>query len=562
MSKSGFIFIMIRPTHYDDDGYPIRWRKTFVPSNSMASVYGLAKDCQVRKVLGDDTPIELIALDEPNTAIDHAALIEHIRDSGAKALVGMIGVQTNQFPRAVDLSGPFLDAGIPVCIGGFHVSGCLSMLDEMPEDLKAAQAMGISFFAGEAEEGRLDSLFKDAYDGKLKPVYNYLNALPTLENEPTPFITAEQVDQTFLRYSSFDLGRGCPFDCSFCTIINVQGKKSRFRTPDDVERILRENHAIGVDKFFLTDDNFARNRNWEPCLDRMIELREKEGIKARLMIQVDTICHKIPRFVEKCCRAGVEIVFFGLESINQDNIADVGKKQNKVSDYKELLLSWKRFPVITVAGYIIGLPHDTKESILRDIETIQRDLPIDMLYFTMLQPLPGCEDHKRLLDQGIWMDDDMNKYDLHHRVTHHPNISDADWEEVFRLCWERFFSYEHMETVLRRMVALGSNKKFMTVVYLLSFRNYARLYNVSPLEAGYFKIKRRRDRRPGLPLENPLIFYPKYFYEIVTKCGTMFLTYYRLRRMMKKILKDPKRMEYTDSAVTRAAFSVTPPEAA
>lgn len=231
MTNPGFIFIMIRPTHYDDDGYPIRWRKTFVPSNSMASVYGLAKDCQVREVLGDDTPIELIALDEPNTAIDHAALIEHILDSGAKALVGMIGVQTNQFPRAVDLSGPFLDAGIPVCIGGFHVSGCLSMLDEMPEDLKAAQAMGISFFAGEAEERRLETLFRDAYDGTLKPLYNYLNDLPSLENEPTPLHHRRTGRSDLPALLQFRPGTGMPFRLLFLHYHQRPGQKEPFPHP-------------------------------------------------------------------------------------------------------------------------------------------------------------------------------------------------------------------------------------------------------------------------------------------------------------------------------------------
>ena len=74
------------------------------------------------------------------------------------------------------------------------------------------------------------------------------------------------------RLSSVDLGRGCPYQCSFCTIINVQGRKSRFRSPDDLERIVRENHAQGIQRFFITDDNFARNREWEPLFDRAIQL--------------------------------------------------------------------------------------------------------------------------------------------------------------------------------------------------------------------------------------------------------------------------------------------------
>ena len=69
--------------------------------------------------------------------------------------------------------------------------------------------------------------------------------------------------------TSFDAGRGCPFQCSFCTIINVQGRKSRRRSPDDVERIIRENMAQGLRSFFITDDNLARNRRWEEFFEAL-----------------------------------------------------------------------------------------------------------------------------------------------------------------------------------------------------------------------------------------------------------------------------------------------------
>ena len=117
------------------------------------------------------------------------------------------------------------------------------MLPELPADIKAAQAMGISFFAGEAEERRLDEVLRDAFNGKLKPMYNYMDALPNLVGEPPPFLPRKHVQRTVGNLSSIDLGRGCPYQCSFCTIINVQGRKSRIRSADDLEKIVRENYA-------------------------------------------------------------------------------------------------------------------------------------------------------------------------------------------------------------------------------------------------------------------------------------------------------------------------------
>ena len=184
-----------------------------------------------------------------------------IRKAGGKALIGLVGVQSNQFPRAVDLARPFLAAGLPVCIGGFHVSGCLAMLPELPPDIREAQALGISLFAGEAEErparrGPARRLERQA-QAALQP---HEQAARRCRASRRRSCRASTCSRTAGSLSSIDLGRGCPYQCSFCTIINVQGRKSRFRSPDDLEQIIRENYAQGIKRFFITDDNFARNK--------------------------------------------------------------------------------------------------------------------------------------------------------------------------------------------------------------------------------------------------------------------------------------------------------------
>src|SRR5712691_87034 len=268
-----FHFVMIKPTHYDDDGYPIQWVRSAIPSNTLACLNGLAEDVCRRRVLGPAVEVRLHTYDETNRRVRPDRIIRMIRQAGGRVLIGLVGVQSNQFPRAVDLARPFLAAGLPVCMGGFHISGCIAMLPELPPEIREAQALGISFFAGEAEHGRLDAVLRDAFDGTLQPLYNHMDDLPALEGEPAPFLPKKHVRRTSGSLSSIDLGRGCPYQCSFCTIINVQGRKSRFRSPDDLEKIVRENHAQGIKRFFITDDNFARNRDWEVLFDRMIELR-------------------------------------------------------------------------------------------------------------------------------------------------------------------------------------------------------------------------------------------------------------------------------------------------
>jgi hypothetical protein len=329
--KCRFCLILVKPSHYDDSGYVIQWYRSAIPSNSLAAVYGLANDCAQRRVLGDDVELEMHALDETNTQIRPEKLAKLI-EAADMGMVMLVGVQSNQFPRALDIARPLRARGIQVGVGGFHVSGTISMLGGKDAGLEDAKAMGLSLFAGEAEDGRLDEVLLDAKAGALKPLYNFMDDLPSIEGAPIPILVANRVMRTAGGVTSFDAGRGCPYQCSFCTIINVQGRKSRRRSPKDVEQIVRANAAQGLHSFFITDDNFARNKDWEAILDRLIMLREVEKMKISVIIQVDTLCHRIPNFIDKCARAGVKRVFIGLENINPDNLMGAKKRQNKITE--------------------------------------------------------------------------------------------------------------------------------------------------------------------------------------------------------------------------------------
>ncbi len=546
-----FNLVLIKPTHYDDDGYPIQWFTSAIPSNTLAVLNGLAYDCRERQVLGFDVDIKLHAYDETNTRIPTNKIIDTIRRDGGKALIGLVGVQSNQFPRALDLAQPYLDAGLPVCIGGFHVSGCIAMLKDMPADLQHAQSIGISFFAGEAEDGRLDEVLRDAYLGQLKPLYNHMSDLPSLADQPTPFLPAEHLKRTAGSQSSVDLGRGCPYQCSFCTIINVQGRKSRYRSPDDMEKMIRANLAQGIDRFFITDDNFARNREWEPMFDRLIELQENEDMSFKFVIQVDTLCHKIPRFIEKAVKAGVRRVFIGLENVNADNLAVMQKKQNKITEYRDMLQQWKAHGVTTYIGYILGFPNDTPQSLLKDVEILQNELAVDMIEFNILTPLPGSADHRHYTETGVWMDPDMNKYDLNHWVMKHPKMKHDEFMKAYEAMWHAYYTPEHIETVMRRAIATGLSVGNTMFIMLWSYLSYA-VERVHPVDGGYFRIKKRKERRSGLPIENPLVFYPKYAWQIFFKHVSVIPLVWRLMRVRRKLKRDPSRYDYCDLALTPA----------
>jgi radical SAM superfamily enzyme YgiQ (UPF0313 family) len=549
VGKRAFRIVLIKPSHYDDDGYVIQWWRSSIPSNSLASVYGLLQECGHERVLGPGVDIEIEAYDECNTIIDIDGVIRRVK-AGGGGLVGLVGVQSNQFPRALDLGRRFRAANVPVVMGGFHVSGCISMLPELPPDLEEARRLGIVLFAGEGE-GRMAGLLQNIAEGEAQAIHNHLQDLPGLEAATFPILPREIVARVAGHYTSFDAGRGCPFQCSFCTIINVQGRKSRYRTPDDVEAIVHANAAQGVTRFFVTDDNFARNRNWEPILDRLIDLRERHGFNIRLLLQVDTLCHRIPGFIEKAARAGCNMVFIGLENINPESLMGTKKRQNKIWEYRAMLQAWRNAKVMTWAGYIIGFPADTPETIARDIEIIKQELPIDVLEFFMLTPLPGSEDHKKLYLRGVPMDPDMNKYDLEHVCTAHPAMSEQAWMGAYHAAWQLYYSDAHVETVLRRGFASGLNLGKI-VEAMTIFSGSTGIERVHPLQFGFVRRKVRTQRRHGMPLESPLIFYPRRVVEASTALWRWLRLIRRYRGIMRRVLADPAAAKYTDEALRPA----------
>ena len=548
-TKTKFFVELIKPSHYDDDGYVIQWRKSWIPSNTLACINALSQDASEKSVLGDDVEFVINAYDEMNIVIPVDDIISKFKNNDKRGIVFFVGVQSNQFPRTMDIARLFCDENIQVAIGGFHVSGCIAMLSELPEELKDATEKGIALFAGEAEEERLVEVFNDAYQEKLKPIYNHLDDLPGLEGQPMPIMPASVAERFVSKIGSFDAGRGCSFLCSFCTVINVQGRKSRYRDPDDVEKMIRSNISNGINDFFLTDDNFARNKNWEAIFDRLINLRENQGFKhVKFTMQIDSLAHKIKNFVSKAARAGCRRVFIGLESINPENLQAVNKRQNKITEYRRMFQAWRNARVVTVAGYILGFPADTPEKIEQDIKTIQQELPVDLLEFFCLTPLPGSEDHKNNHLKGEWMDPDLNKYDLEHITTSHSRMSKEEWEQIYQNAWDLYYSPEHIKTLIRRAAAGGPNPS-RVMLHIHQFHGTIKYQNVHPLQGGFLRRKVRTQRRPGMPKENPLIFYPKRAWETVSGLVPFALYYFRLRSIRKKIKREPGRRTYTDKAL-------------
>ncbi len=497
---------LIRPTNYTDDGYPIQTRIGVIRSNTLTQMGTLARDL-VNYPFFKHMSLNVRLIDEAIQRVPVKEILKRSKVHGVKSLVMLVGVQTNQYPRAQDIASWFLPHGVSVLIGGFHVSGMLSMIS-LTADLRSAMLNGIILVAGEVEGGRLPAVVEDIVKGQAQPLYNFLNPTPDLMNLPMPRFTKEDFRGFASPYSTLDTGRGCVFTCDFCTIINVQGRTMRWRDPEQiVEFVRRSYYDAGVTHCFFTDDNLARNPRWRDIFAGLIRLREEEKIPFTFMMQSDLAARKMPGgdFFALAARAGCDQVFFGVESVNRENLRSQAKFQNQVSEYKDLVAHCHSLGIATHPGYILGLPFDTPESIGQDISELQR-MGFDSASFYILSPLPGSKDHQDWWRGRKWMDPDFNTYDSAHVAVAPERMTRDELKQAYNKAWEQFYSIEHMVNVLKvwrhnRRYYWG--KLFFYAAYLYA----SRIERLHPMNCGFWTVRYRRDRRSGWPLEAFLPFW-------------------------------------------------------
>lgn len=497
---------LVRPTNYTDDGYPIQMRVGVIRSNTLTQMGTLARDLASYPFFaGLQLTVRLV--DEAIQRVPTKEIMRRSREPGVKTIVMLVGVQSNQFPRAQDIASWFLPHHIPVMIGGFHVSGMLAMVG-LTADLRDAMCEGMILVAGEVEGERLPAVVEDVLRGRAEPLYNFLNPTPDLSNIPTPRLTKADLEGFASPYSTIDTGRGCVFNCDFCTIINVQGRTMRCREPGQVVDFVRRNyHDAGVIHSFFTDDNIARNPRWRELFAGLSELREEEHIPFTFMMQSDLAARKIPPgdFFRMAARAGCNQVFFGVESVNRDNLRSQGKFQNQVTEYKDLAAHLHSLGIACHAGYILGLPFDTQATITRDIAELQR-IGFDSASFYILSPLPGSKDHQRWWHERRWMDPDFNTYDSAHVAVAPERMTRAELMQSYRSAWDQFYAIDHMVSVLkvwRHDWSTYWNRLFFFAAYLYA----SKIEGLHPMNCGFWTVRHRDDRRSGFPREGLLPFW-------------------------------------------------------
>ena len=472
----------LKPSKYDDRGRVQHFWKGVLPNNTL-TVLAALNDAYNRLRADDGVYVETVLWDEqvdgPIVPATIRAIQEKTVDDGVEVIIGLAGVQTNQYPRGRDLALQFRRAGFPVLFGGFHVSG-------YPDSRAFLESCGVTTVVGEAETlwaGILD----DYLAGTLSPSYSVTDGIRAKTGGAdimVPLITEAQlpaISDAYLRrfasarMTTLDTSRGCPFTCSYCSVKNVMGRTMRARDPEAVVRwIWDAGKRHGIESLFIVDDDFFRSPAWEPILEGMAEYRRR-GNTLSFMMQVDAEAAafddpkpgekpssqraKCERFLRLSAEAGCYSAFVGFETFNPQNLLLATKVQNLSKEtrrhkedagasaaleavkekYRRVCQNWHRHGVAVHCGYMIGFPFDGPECGRQSAEWLL-DVGVDLASFFVVTPLPGTEDHDKAMREGTIADWDFNQYDSQHMVSDHPRMTREQVVQAYRDAYLTFYS--------------------------------------------------------------------------------------------------------------------------
>jgi len=526
----------IKPSRYDEEGYVQFYRFGVQPNNTLTALAALNEAFNRKYSAERNVHLETVIWDElcdgvisPETI---RAIKEKAHEDGVELLIGLSGVQSNQYPRGRDIALQFKALGVPVMMGGFHVSG-------YPDSVKFLNECGISAVVGEAEN-LWGLIIEDFLRGELQLRYSVkdgIRAKTGRDDIIVPLITEALLpvldDRYLTRFfnetmTTIDTSRGCPFTCSYCSVKNVMGRTMRSREPNAVVTWVRDacrNH--GIESLFLVDDDFFRSPRWEEILTGFVEVK-KEFPKFSFMMQVDvdascyanvaegeteTAKHRrSQRFTELAAAAGCYMAFIGIESLNPDNLNFATKYQNTedrhhklkleeararvINKYRRVVENWHKVGVAAHAGYMLGFPFDGVDCGRVAAQTL-RKIGFDIVSFFIMTPLPGTEDQVRYAKEGAIIDWDFNNLDSQHVTLKHEKLDRSSWLQAYRDAFTGFYSIPRLlHTVAtvaggRGMSAEGRRSVLRQFLYYFFSYRQGR----HPMVGGIWPILRRDIRR-------------------------------------------------------------------
>lgn len=370
---------------------------------------------------------EIEIIDEAVSMIDTLPEADLI---GITTLTGTIG-------RVYELSGQFMDKGIPVILGGIHASM------SPDESINHADAVVI----GEAEL-IWNKVLEDFESGSLKKFYN---SSETFDFKKLPKQRWDLVDMNNYLTVSIQATRGCPYDCEFCGVTKIFGPKRRYR---DIEDVVEQIKTLPTNKFIFADDNLTFNKKYARELMEAIK-----PLNVTWNCQSSIEIAEQDELLELMADAGCEQILIGLESLNDESLKETNKKQNLKKDYYDVIRKVQKHGIFVAGSFIFGLDNDKAED-LQNIVKFTEDAPLPMALITPLASLPGSELTKRLATEDRLVDLPVDM-----RGSFYPSVKYANFtaEEMFTTyitALRDMFSYD---SVMKKAVKLFKDGDFASV---------------------------------------------------------------------------------------------------
>jgi len=353
-----------------------------------------------------------------------------------------ISTITSTSSRAYEIARIVKKAGIPVFMGGPHVT---YMPDEALEScdyvLRGEADENIVDFIKALEAGSgFEAIPGLSYKKDGAIIHNKTVAYcKELDKLPSPDFSIvkglEKEARKHFEITPIMTSRGCPYDCSFCSVTGMFGQKYRFRSKEKVIEELQLHKDNGGGWVFFYDDNFtADKKRTKELLRFMIE----KGLTPTWTAQVRVDVAKDPELLDLMKRSNCHTVYIGLESINPETLKAYNKKQS-VEDIEKCIEILHEYGIRIHGMFVFGSDNDTVETIQQTV-TFAKKNDLESVQFMILTPLPGTSFFREMEKQKRFLTKDWSLYDAHHAVFEPKKMTYYELQSETLRATKRFYS--------------------------------------------------------------------------------------------------------------------------
>ncbi len=427
--------VIVKPSKYGVDGYVERFRRGFMPNSTVPYLRSMTP-AQVSSLR-----CEVHAIDEyVQTDLDYLSLLS--QSPGVVTLLALVGVQSHQLHRALDLAACARVHGVLSVIGGPHPMTC---------DTSMLQNRGVSFSLSEAELV-WPTILAHAVEGGLLPLYGKEQRWTQTLDAPVLIPPSKRdLRRYVVRLLGIYPARGCPYACNFCSVIKIAGRQVRSQPIETTLASLRAAKAAGVKLIMFTSDNFNKYPDVKALLEAMIE----EKIRLPFFAQCDAQIYRQEDLVELMARAGCFQMFVGAESFNTEALRGAHKFHNDPRRYAEIIRLCRSYGITSHFGNIIGFPPDTEAGVLDHLRTLRLLAP-DVASFNILTPIPGTEQYDDFLREGLITEKNLDRFDGTCVTWRHPHLPAEQLTSLLFRCYREFYP---LRDVGKKLLRFSFGKK-------------------------------------------------------------------------------------------------------